>query len=192
MIGSRISAISFGRRELRRVVDVQHRAVGARDFVDHGRRAGDQVELVFALEPLLHDVHVQQPQETAAEAEAQRGRDFRLVVQRRVVELELGERVAKAFVVFGVDRKHAGEHARLHLLEARQRLPRPGAFSAVIVSPTGAPSISLMPATTKPTSPALSSRMRHRLGREAPELVDLVAAAGRHDADLLAGAAARR
>ena len=46
---------------------------------------------------------------------------FRLVVQRRVVELQLRKRVAERLVVFGVDRKQAGEHARLHLLEARER-----------------------------------------------------------------------
>ena len=78
-------------------------------------------EVVFALEPLLHDVHVQQAEEAAAKAEAQRGGDFRLVVQRRVVELELGERIAKALVVLGIDREQAGEHARLDLLEAGQR-----------------------------------------------------------------------
>ena len=47
--------------------------------------------------------------------------DLRLVVQRRVVQLELGERIAEALVVLGVHREQAGEHARLDLLEARQR-----------------------------------------------------------------------
>ena len=39
-----------------------------------------------------------------------------------------------------------------------------------MVSPTGAPSISLMPATTKPTSPALSSRITTDLGVKRPSL----------------------
>ena len=106
MIGSRISSISLERRQLRR--DCRRTttvAVGARHLVDHGRGAGDQLELVFALEPLLHDVHVQQAEEAAAEAEAQRAGDFRLVVQRRVVEPQLRERVAKVLVVLGVDRE---------------------------------------------------------------------------------------
>ena len=55
-----------------------------------------------------------------------------------------------------------------------------------MVSPTGAPSISLMPAMMNPTSPADSCDSDHRLGRKAAQLVDLVAAAGRHHADLLA------
>jgi hypothetical protein len=33
---------------------------------------GDELHVVLALEALLHDVHVQQAQEAAAEAEAQR------------------------------------------------------------------------------------------------------------------------
>ena len=82
------------------------------------------VELVLALEPLLHDVHVQQAEEAAAEAEAERAGDLRLVVQRRVVEAQLGERVAELLVVLGVHREQAGEHPRLDLLEARQRRGR--------------------------------------------------------------------
>ena len=45
-----------------------------------------------------------------------------------------------------------------------------GLFSAVIVSPTGAPSISLMPAAMKPTSPAPSSRIATDLGVKRPSL----------------------
>ena len=169
MIGSRISAISLTDRQLGRIVDVLDVAVGARHLVDHGRRAGDQIERVFALQPLLHDVHVQQPEKAAAKAEAQRGGHLRLVVQRRVIELELGERIAKALVVLGIDREQPGEHARLDLLETGQRL-RAGRASSVMVSPTGAPSISRMPAMTKPTSPALSVSSASDLGVKRPSL----------------------
>ena len=72
------------------------------DLVDDGRRGRDEVHVVFALEPLLHDVHVQQAEEAAAKAEAQRLRDFRLVVQRRVVELQL-RRARRATLRTGSD-----------------------------------------------------------------------------------------
>ena len=111
-------------RQLRRVLDLEHRAVAQQDLVDDGRRRRDQVQVVLALEPLLHDVHVQQAEEAAAEAEAQRLRDLGLVVQRRVVELELVERVAQRLVLVRLDRVEAREHLRLHFLEARQRLRR--------------------------------------------------------------------
>ena len=45
---------------------------------------------------------------------------LRLEVQRRVVEPQLLQRLAEVREVVGVDREQAGEHARLHLLEARQ------------------------------------------------------------------------
>ena len=56
----------------RRVVDFDDAAISQRDLVAHARRGGDQVEVVFALQPLLDDLHVQQAEEAAAEAEAQR------------------------------------------------------------------------------------------------------------------------
>ena len=84
------------------------------------------VHVVFALEPLLHDVHVQQAEEAAAEAEAQRLRDFGLVVQRRVVQVQLLERVAQRLVLVGFHRVEAGEYLRLDFLEARAAALRRG------------------------------------------------------------------
>jgi hypothetical protein len=86
-------------RQFGGIVDVGHGAVREQHFVDDGRRAGDEVQIIFALEPLLDDVHVQQSQEPAAKSEPQRGRHFRLEVQRRVVQLELLESVPKLLVV---------------------------------------------------------------------------------------------
>ena len=63
------------------------------------RRRGDEVEVELALEPLLDDLHVQQAQEAAAEAEAERDRRFRLEADRGVVEVQLLERVAQDRVV---------------------------------------------------------------------------------------------
>ncbi len=48
------------------------RAVALHDLVDHGRRGRDQVLVELALQPLLHDLHVQQAEEAAAKAEAER------------------------------------------------------------------------------------------------------------------------
>ena len=81
--------------QLRRAVDLLHDAVGRRDAVEHARRGRDQVDVELALEPLLHDLHVQQAEEAAAEPEAQRGRRFRLEMERRVVQPQLLERIAQ-------------------------------------------------------------------------------------------------
>ena len=63
------------------------------------RRGGDQVQVELALQPLRDDLHVQQAEEAAAEAEAQRDRGLRLVGQRGVVELQLVQRVAQLRIV---------------------------------------------------------------------------------------------
>ena len=88
---------------------------------DDRRRRRDQVEVVVALEPLLHDLHVQQAQEAAAEAEPERDRRLRLEVQRRVVELELLERVAQVRHLDAFVRIQAAVHHRHDRLVAGQR-----------------------------------------------------------------------
>jgi len=82
----------------------------------------DELHVVLALEALLHDVHVQEAEEAAAEAEAQRLRGLRLVAQARIVQLQLGERVTQRLVAIGFHRIQTREHLRLDLLEAGQRL----------------------------------------------------------------------
>ena len=52
------------------------------DPVGDVRRGDEQVEVELALEPLAHDLHVQQAEEAAAEAEAERLRRLRLVEER--------------------------------------------------------------------------------------------------------------
>ncbi len=64
-------------------------------LVDHGRRGGDQIEIVLALQAFLHDLHVQHAEKTAAETETQRLRGLRLVVQGRIVQLQLLQRIAE-------------------------------------------------------------------------------------------------
>ena len=94
------------------------------DAVDDVRRGGDQVEVELALEPLADDLHVQQAEEAAAEAEAERAGGLRLVGQRRVVELQPLEGVAQRRVVVAVDRVEPGEDHRVGVLVAAQRLGR--------------------------------------------------------------------
>ena len=82
-----------------RGIDVELRAVGLRDLVDDVRRRRDEVVIVLALQPLLHDVHVQETKEARAEAEAERLGAFGLKTQRRIVKLKLREGVAQRVVL---------------------------------------------------------------------------------------------
>src|SRR5690606_40671917 len=70
---------------------------------------GDEVEIEMTLEPLLHDLEMEQPQEAAAEAETECGRRLRLVLEARVVEAQLGQAVAQILVICRVDRKRSEE-----------------------------------------------------------------------------------
>ena len=146
---------------------------------------------VLALEPLLHDVHVQEPEEAAAEAEAERGRDFGLVMQRRVVQLELLQRVAEGLVLVGLDRKQPREHARLHRLEAGQRLVAGTRFARDGVADRRA--VDVLDPGGHPADFAGGQRVRRdALRREAADAVDLPAAAGRHDLDAVIRLAVHR
>ena len=107
-----------------RVVDAHHRAVGLVYLVDDARERGDKVEVKFALQPLLNDLHVQHAEEAAAEAEAQRDRGFRLKRQRSVVELQFFQRVAKIRIFAAVFSVNAAVDHRAHLAVARQRFAR--------------------------------------------------------------------
>ena len=106
---------------------VGHLVLGAvlhRDLVHHVGRGRDQVEVELALEPLPDDLHVQQAEEATAEAEAECSGRLGLVGQRGVVELQLVERVAQRRVVVTVDRVQPGEHHRVRVLVAAERLGR--------------------------------------------------------------------
>ncbi|MPN08328.1 hypothetical protein SDC9_155610 [bioreactor metagenome] len=65
---------------------------------------------------------MQKSQEAATEAETQRLRNFRLVLQRRIVELELFQRFAQRIVLVRFDRVQTRKDLRFDFLEAGQRL----------------------------------------------------------------------
>ena len=162
------------------------RAVPHQHLVDDGRRRRDEVHVVLALEPLLHDIHVQQAEETAAKAEPQSLRNFRLVMQRRVVELELVERVAQRLVLIGFDRVEAREHLRLDLLETRQRRGRGAIGERHGVADLGG--VDLLDAGDDEAYIAGGKLVAaDRLGREHAHLFATVDRARRHQQDLVLG-----
>jgi hypothetical protein len=121
--GSRISSISPAFGHLRGVVDADRPAVvDQHDLVFDRRRRRDQLLAELALEALLDDLHVEQAEEAAAEAEPERDRAFGLEAEAGVVEVELLHRVAQHRVVGADDRVDAGEYEALGRLVAGQRI----------------------------------------------------------------------
>src|SRR5687767_4559276 len=58
-------------RKLGRIVDIDGLA-GSQGYFENNRgRRGDQLESILPFQALLHDLHVQHPEKTAAEAEAE-------------------------------------------------------------------------------------------------------------------------
>ena len=90
-------------------------------LIDHRRRGGDEVEVIFAGQPLLDDLQVEEAEEAAAEAEAERGAALHLEAERGVVEAELVEAFAELLEVGRVGREEAAEDDRLDFLEAGER-----------------------------------------------------------------------
>ena len=111
-----------GVRHHHRVVEDVLHPVGGEHLVDDGRVGGEDVEVVLAAQALLDDLHVQQAEEAAAEAEAQGGRTLGRVGQGRVVDRQFRQRRLELFVVGRVERVDAAEDHRADLLEARDRL----------------------------------------------------------------------
>ena len=104
------------------VVDDLHRAVGQRQAVLDARRRRDKVKVKLALKTLGDDLHVEQAQKAATEAEAQRGTRLRLKSQARVVELQFLQRVLQVGIVRAVGGVDAAEHHRRDRAEAGHRL----------------------------------------------------------------------
>ena len=108
--------------ELGRIVHFDHLAIRGGDAVANARRGGDQVDIEFALQPLLDDFQVQQAEKAAAETEAQGHGILRLEAERAVVEPQLFQGVAQQAVLVGFHGIEAREDHRLDFLETGQRL----------------------------------------------------------------------
>src|SRR6267154_1917326 len=107
-------------RHVDRIVNFDLLPVGQRHPVDDRRRRGDQVEVEFALQPLLDDFEVQQPEKAAAEAEAERRARLHLVGEARVVEAQLTHGGAQILKLRRIDREQAAKHHRNRRAETRQ------------------------------------------------------------------------
>ena len=67
-------------------MNFERAAVAERHLVNDRRRGRDEVEIELTSQPFLDDLQVQQTEETAAEAEAKRGRSLHLVGEAGIVE----------------------------------------------------------------------------------------------------------
>ena len=92
------------------------------EFIDHARRGGDQIEIIFARQAFLDDFKVQQAKEAAAEALTQRGAGFHLKREAGVIEAEFADGFAEFFKVRRIDREEPAKDDRLDFFVAFERL----------------------------------------------------------------------
>ena len=108
------------RGKFRGAVHLDDGSICGRDPVADAGRGGDEVDTEFALQSLLHDLHMQQAEESAAKSEAERDGIFRLVEEGGVIQLKFAQRIAQIFVIAGQNGKQAGEHHRLDRFKSGQ------------------------------------------------------------------------
>ena len=125
---------------------------------------------------------MQEPQEPAAEAEAERRRGLHLVGEARVVEAEPAHRGAQGLEVGRVGREEAAEDDRLGRLEARQRVRRRAAVVGDRVADAGVGHLLDLGGDVADLAGSEAVDFRH-LGLEDADPVDLVGRVRPHHAD---------
>ncbi len=170
---------------------VRTAAIGQMHAIDDRGCGRDQIEVEFAGQPLLDDFEMQEAEKAAAKAEAERRRGLGLVFEARIVEAQFGEAVAQPLVIGGVGREQAAEDDRLHRLEAGQRR---GRRAAVLGDRVADPAIGDgLDAGGDKADLARPQRLdRDTLWGEDADPLDRMDGVGRHQPDLLPGAAIRR
>src|SRR4030095_1466830 len=128
---------------------------------------------------------VEQAEEAAAEAEAQRCAALGLEAEAGVVEPQLGNALAELLEVGGVDREQAAEHHRLDFLEAGQGLERGALGVGDGVADAGLGDFLDLGGDDSDLAGAELLQLLD-LGAEAADAVDQVERAGGHELDLLA------
>ena len=89
--------------------------------IGHGGRRRDDVQIEFALDALLDDLHMQQAQKAAAESEPERDGVVRLERERGVVELELKDCLFEIAELAPVQRIDPAKDHGLYLLISGKR-----------------------------------------------------------------------
>ena len=173
---------SAGVGQLRRAVNLFHLTVGRRHAVEHARRRRHQVDVEFALEPLLDDLQVKQAEKSTAKSEAECDRALRLVEKRRVVQPQLFERITQLRVLVALDGIQPGEHHRLQFFEAGKRRHRLARRFGDGVADLGVADL-LDVGDQEADFPDPELVNRHRLRREDAQLLDVVVLPLRHEPD---------
>ena len=91
-------------------------------MVRNVRHRSNHIHIKLTVQALLHNLHVEQSEETTTEAKTQSQRRFRLESQRRVIQLQLLQRRTEIFKILRFNRINSGKYHRLHFLKTGNSL----------------------------------------------------------------------
>ena len=109
-------------RQISRIVEFEGLAIPQHDPIDDRRRRRDEIEIEFALQPLLNDFKMQKTQKAAAEAKAERRRTLHFIGEARVIQPQTPHGGAQIGKIRRVDREKPAKNHGLRGLESRQGL----------------------------------------------------------------------
>ena len=99
---------------VQRRIDHQNLAVILCNAINNVGGGGDQIQIVFPLQPFLNDFHMQKTQKAAAETETKGDGTFQFISKRGVIELQLFQGFAQVLVFGTVSGVYAGEDHGLY------------------------------------------------------------------------------
>ena len=105
-------------RQTRGIMHLLHLTLFGVAHIRHVRHSGDDIHIELTVQAFLDDLHMQKPQEPAAEAESQCHGTLWSECKRCIIELKFLQRCTEILIVSRIDGIDTGKHHRLHLLES--------------------------------------------------------------------------
>ena len=109
-------------RHTRRIVYLHALTMLVIHHVRHVWHRRNHIHVELTVQSLLHNLHVEQTQETTAETKTEGSRTLVLEGERSIVQPQLFQRCTQVLIVLWLYRIHSGKHHWLHLLETSNRL----------------------------------------------------------------------
>src|SRR5262249_52785496 len=106
--------------QISRALDIQFVAVIQRNLIARRWIGNNQLQIIFTLQPLANDIHVQQPEEADAYTKAEHWRILGRELQSRVAETKLFNRILELLVMLVALREKTGVDKGFDILITRE------------------------------------------------------------------------
>ena len=105
----------------RRIVHLYLLAVLGIDIITYVRHGGYHIHIKLTIQTLLHNLHMKQTQESAAETKAQCHRRLRRESQSGIIQLKFLQRCTQVLIILRLNRIHTRKDHRFSLLKSCNR-----------------------------------------------------------------------